>query len=80
MLKTIEERIKYWNEVAKKSIVGKKIKQAKYIRDKEFGLVFAIVLDDGTTMFPMRDDEGNGPGSLSMQGGKHGITCLPTMY
>lgn len=79
MFKTEAEMLKFWNAKAVKALVGKKITQAEYVEDEEFGHVFAIVLEDGTTIIPMADDEGNHPGSLQLQGGKHGVTCLPTI-
>lgn len=70
---------KHWNKQAKQALVGKKVVTAEYIDDEEFGTIFTIVLDDGTVIIPLADDEGNGAGSLQVQGGEHGVTCLPTL-
>ena len=56
---------------------GRTITQAEYVADAEYGHVLALVLDNGLTLFPMRDDEGNGPGALHYQGPSSGV--LPTM-
>jgi hypothetical protein len=73
-----------WNGMAAKVLVDKKIVAAEYIKDAEFGNILCIMLDDGTTIFPMADDEGNGPGSLhwsakSDSGGEHN-GVLPVLF
>ena len=57
--------VKYWNEVARKALVGRKIVKASYedtFGDGNLGIIFE--LDDGTLVTVSRDDEGNGPGAL----------------
>lgn len=76
-MKTRQDLVNHWNKTAKEALVGKTIKDAAYVPDEEFGYVFCITLDDGTKIFPMADDEGNGPGSLQLEGNK--TTCLPTI-
>jgi hypothetical protein len=55
-------------------LVGRTIVSVRSLTDDErnyswlgwgdYGLSWMIVLDDGTTLIPSRDDEGNGPGTL----------------
>ena len=66
---TREELTKTWNERAK-VLVGKKIKQARYMTEaeaEEFGWYsrgIVIFFEDGSHIIPMRDDEGNDAGSV----------------
>ncbi len=66
---TREELTKTWNERAK-VLVGKKIKQARYMTEaeaEEFGWYsrgIIIFFEDGSHIIPMRDDEGNDAGSV----------------
>ena len=59
-----------WNSRAKKLLVGKKIVKVGYLLKEETeGLGWmrsslAIELDDGTVIWPSRDDEGNDAGAL----------------
>jgi len=62
-------------------LIGKKIVSFRYMTKKELkregwddykGVV--LVLDDGTLIYPSRDEEGNGPGELF--GYKDGNTFL----
>lgn len=61
---------KEWNDRAKKLLVGKKIVKVGYLLKEETeGLGWmhsslAIELDDGTVIWPSRDDEGNDAGAL----------------
>lgn len=61
---------KEWNEAAKKLLVGKKIVKVGYLLKEEtegLGWMYsslAIELDDGTVIWPSRDDEGNDAGAL----------------
>jgi len=60
-----------WNGTAKIVLEGKKIVKVDYIPAKEAsdygwgcrGVSF--ILDDGTRIIAMQDDEGNGPGALA---------------
>lgn len=74
---TDEKMVKRWNEKAAK-LNGRTIRNCTYTADKEFGTVLAIELDDGTVLFPMKDDEGNGPGALHV-GNMPDLTCLPVI-
>jgi len=59
-----------WNRVAAKHLLGRTITHVHYMSEDECaecdwqqaGLV--LDLDDGTQLWPCRDDEGNGPGAL----------------
>ena len=60
-----------WTNVAKTVLLGKKIVRVEYIDKKEAadymwnsrGITF--ILDDGTRLIAMRDDEGNDAGVLA---------------
>jgi|TARA_R110000772_G_scaffold12839_5_gene38550 hypothetical protein len=60
-----------WVKKISDKLVGKTIKEVRYISDKEARGMYwdarsvAIQLSDGEWVFPMQDDEGNGPGALS---------------
>ena len=60
-----------WVKAISDKLVGKTIKEVRYISDKEardmgwHARSVAIQLSDGGWVFPMQDDEGNGPGALS---------------
>ena len=57
------------NDLSKK-LVGRKIVLTRYLTDEEVTdmgwdqKAIVIFLDDGTYLFPSRDDEGNGAGAL----------------
>ena len=60
-----------WGKKASDFLVGKKITQVRYLTDQEMeGIGFqssclAIIFNDNSYIFPMRDDEGNDAGALS---------------
>ena len=68
-INTREELTKTWNKRAE-VLVGKKIKQARYMTEaeaEEFGWYsrgIVIFFEDGSHIIPMRDDEGNDAGSV----------------
>jgi len=59
----------FWDNQAK-GLVGKKIVDARYLtRTEAEGMGFhsrpiVLIMDDGSTYFPSKDDEGNDAGSL----------------
>ncbi len=59
-----------WSEEVYKKLVGLKIIDVRYMTDKETKAydwpcaAIVIVLEDGNTLIPSTDDEGNGPGAL----------------
>lgn len=50
---------KKWSKIAERIPVGRRIVSAKCA-----GGYMTVILDNGTELTPMRDDEGNGPGAL----------------
>ena len=65
------DRTNYWTEFAADKLVGKKIVKVEYFSDKEaknamwFCRPLCFQLDDGSWLFPMRDDEGNDGGAMA---------------
>jgi len=48
-------------------LVGKTVKEVRLLSEKESGFdepVTGIIFEDGSVIFPSRDDEGNGKGTL----------------
>jgi hypothetical protein len=82
--KTPAELEKHWNEVAAKALVGRTIVAARYMTEQEasgsgwMSRAPVLVLDDGSLVFPQRDDEGNDAGALYIQGAKDD-TLLPVL-
>lgn len=66
-----QELIDHWNAYAEQHLVGRQIVAASYMDPEEIqaslwpAAALVIQLDDGTTFYPMADDEGNGPGALA---------------
>ena len=60
-----------WVQAISDKLVGKTIKEVRYISDEEarnmdwHGRSVAIQLSDDSWVWPMQDDEGNGPGALA---------------
>jgi hypothetical protein len=73
-----------WTESARKHLVGRTITAVRYQTTKEagengwFSRPIEITLDNGTTIVPMRDDEGNDAGAISV-GTKDGAFLLPVL-
>ena len=63
--------VKYWDNMAKTVLEGKKIIKAEYISEEEalrYGGDYrgvSLILDDNTRIIVMRDDEGNNAGVLA---------------
>tara|TARA_R100000781_G_scaffold100278_1_gene63798 strand:- start:848 stop:1126 length:279 start_codon:yes stop_codon:yes gene_type:complete len=62
----------YWSKKVSDVLVGKKIVKVKYLEPSEAKQIgdwhhqpIEIILEDGGSLIPMRDDEGNGPGAIS---------------
>jgi hypothetical protein len=61
---------KQWATKAAKLLVGKKIVSVGYLHKDNleemdwYRAPIVITLEDGTSIYPSQDDEGNGPGSL----------------
>jgi len=66
-----ESREKYWTDLVKKNLVGKKITRVEYMTEIEmednmwYKRPIAIQLDNKYWLIPMMDDEGNDGGALS---------------
>jgi hypothetical protein len=73
-----------WTNEATKALVGRKIVAVEYLSREncdilewwESGLV--LILDDGSNVLVQADDEGNGPGALSIASDK-GEFLIPTI-
>lgn len=70
-----QERRDKWTATARRILVGRRIVEARY---DESNTLF-LVLDDGTQVVPMSDDEGNGPGALHIIDKKDNFEILPTL-
>jgi hypothetical protein len=76
-----KEYLQYWNDTAQKVLKGRTIVEARYLNDKEMGMMgwykrpLCFFLDDGTSCILSMDDEGNEGGSLLY--GSEGV--LPTI-
>ena len=66
-----KERTKYWTKIAENVLLGRKILKVEYMEDKEcndymwFKKPITFVLDNGTRVIAMQDDEGNDGGVLT---------------
>ena len=75
---------KMWNKTANKLLLGKKIIKVEYMDSEEadksmwYSRPVRIILDDGTNILPMSDDEGNDGGALWL-GNKDGEEVLPVL-
>ena len=60
-----------WYKKASKVFLGRKIVKIEWLSDKEmnemgwYNRPICLLLDDGTWIFPMADDEGNNGGALA---------------
>lgn len=72
---------KPWNAEAKRLLEGKTIVSAGYVNDTVAGgSVLRLMLQDGTEVFVMADDEPNGPGALHCYvPGKQDVQLLPQL-
>ena len=75
---------KIWNKTANDLLLGKKIVKVEYMSSEEadkgmwYSRPVRIILDDGTNILPMSDDEGNDGGALWL-GNKDGEEVLPVL-
>lgn len=64
------ERKRHWGALAAEHLVGKTIKEVRYLTEAETQVSgfsrspLLIIFTDGTDMFPSSDDEGNDGGAL----------------
>ena len=74
---------KAWQDKAEKILVGKKIVKVEWMSDKEvkdamwYSRPICMLLDDGTWIYPSKDDEGNDGGALFTTSKVE--SCLPVM-
>ncbi len=74
-----------WGAEMEKSLVGKRVVETRYLKDAEMKAlgweesVPVIIFDDGSMLFPSRDDEGNGGGALFGQGPKNEELTFPVI-
>ena len=60
-----------WKSAARKALVGRRIVGVDYLTAEETGEMMwsnsavVLILDDGTALYPMSDDEGNDAGALA---------------
>ena len=75
---------KIWNKTANDLLLNKKIIKVEYMGTKEaedtmwHNRPVRIILDNGTNILPMTDDEGNDGGALWL-GNKDGENVLPVL-
>ena len=75
---------KIWNKTANDLLLNRKIIKVEYMGSEEaeksmwYSRPVRIILDDGTNILPMRDDEGNDGGALWL-GSKDGEEVLPVL-
>ena len=73
---TKKDYTKIWTDKANKLLLNKKIVKVEYMHSEEAedsmwcSRGVRLILDDGTNVLPMRDDEGNDAGSLWLGDGK----------
>jgi hypothetical protein len=69
-MRTDKEITAHWEKTANALLEGKKILAVRYMTDDEreqlgwYCRSVCILLDDGTWIYPSRDDEGNDGGAL----------------
>jgi len=81
---TAEELTKFWNDKATQILKGRTIIAVRYAEDEEIDDFFAkrglqIILDNGTILYPMQDDEGNDFGAIHYQLKNGTNSILPTL-
>ena len=75
---------KIWNKTANDLLLNRKIVKVEYMGSEEaeksmwYSRPVRIILDDGTNILPMSDDEGNDGGALWL-GNKDGEEVLPVL-
>ena len=74
---------KKWQDRAEKVLLGRKIVKVEWLTDKEckdsgwYNKPICMLLDDGTWIYPSKDDEGNDGGALFTTSKVE--SCLPVM-
>ncbi len=81
----MNDTIQHWTSEAGRILLNKKIVQVRYMTDQEqqaFGWnhkAVVLQLEDGTLVFPSRDDEGNDAGALHYLKQGEQDYCLPVL-
>ena len=82
---TKEEKEKVWVKRAERVLLNKKIVKVRWMTMSEQAATgwdgdraIILELDDGTLVYPSRDDEGNGPGALFTTDKKEPV--LPVLW
>lgn len=76
---------KSWLRYAERLLVGKRIKNVRYLDEEEqeqlgwYSSTIVMVLEDGTLIFPSKDDEGNDAGALFGQSPKGEEIVIPVV-
>ena len=84
MTKT-KSKTQTWEERISKQLVGRKIVEVRWMTKKEADENYwdyqpvLLILDDGTALCPMSDDEGNEAGSIACMGEKVEVETIPVM-
>ena len=84
VLSKAKDRTEYWTAFAADKLVGKKIIKVEYFSNKEaeesmwYSRPLCFQLDDGTWVYPMRDDEGNDGGAIGVAS-KDGSDTFPVL-
>lgn len=84
-LNKLDETTKYWTDVATKLLKNRTIISVRYVTDEEitdsyfYKRGLQIVLDNGTILYPMQDDEGNDFGAVHYQLKDGSNLVLPTL-
>lgn len=84
-LNKLDETTKYWTDVATKLLKNRTIISVRYVTDEEitdsyfYKRGLQIILDNGTILYPMQDDEGNDFGAVHYQLKDGSNLVLPTL-
>ncbi len=84
-IKDAAEQTYRWQKKIEKQLCNKKIVAVRYMRPDEakssgwFYQPILLILDDGTALCPMSDDEGNEAGSIACIGEKVEVETIPVM-
>ena len=74
-----------WHKKIEKQLCGKKIVAVRYMTPEEAESSYwtyqpiLLILDDGSAICPMSDDEGNEAGSIACMGEKVEVETIPVM-
>lgn len=72
---TPQATVNHWTSEARGLLQGRTITDVRYMTEEEarqwawYERPLVLILDNGTELFPSRDDEGNGGGALFGQSG-----------